>query len=64
MLATFDIVQVINDWVQLSPDGGSLHVMVEYDPVGLEPMVRSMPVLLNMTTNPSILHAQAAIVYT
>jgi hypothetical protein len=40
VLATFDIVQVINDWVQLSPDGGSLHVMVEYDPVGLEPMVR------------------------
>lgn len=32
--------QVMNDWVGLS-GGGSLHVVVEYDPVGMEPQVRA-----------------------
>lgn len=30
---------MIDDWVELSPGGGSLHVVVEYEPVGMEPEV-------------------------
>ncbi len=28
---------VMDDWVELSPGGGALHVVVEYEPVGMEP---------------------------
>lgn len=30
---------VMDEWVDLSPGGGALHVVVEYEPVGMEPEV-------------------------
>jgi hypothetical protein len=29
----------MDEWVELSPGGGALHVVVEYEPVGMEPQV-------------------------
>ena len=36
---TYDMIQVIDDWVELSPGGGAVHVVVEYEPHGIEPQV-------------------------
>lgn len=34
--------QVMDEWVELSPGGGALHVVVEYEPVGMEPQVNDV----------------------
>lgn len=34
---------VMDEWVELSPGGGALHVVVEYEPVGMEPQVGDTP---------------------
>lgn len=32
----------MDEWVELSPGGGALHVVVEYEPVGMEPQVNDV----------------------
>jgi len=33
---------VMDEWIDLSPGGGALHVVVEYEPVGMEPEVEDV----------------------
>lgn len=34
--------QVMDEWVELSPGGGALHVVVEYEPIGMEPQLNDV----------------------
>ncbi len=42
----------MDEWVELSPGGGALHVVLEYEPVGMEPQVNDVVFLEAFARSP------------
>ena len=43
----------MDEWVELSPGGGALHVVLEYEPVGMEPQVNDVVFLEAFARSPA-----------